>query len=70
MQSNSHKYNYLWCLRNPSRIRIGSSVAATLKCSQKIIDFDLPPVRTLKDMSEEEIVALERHYGVPVIRPS
>lgn len=29
-----------------------------------------PPVKTLRDMSEEEIVALERHYGCSVIRPS
>lgn len=29
-----------------------------------------PPVcRTLADMTEAEIVALEKHYGCPVIRP-
>jgi hypothetical protein len=28
-----------------------------------------PPVRTLRDMTEEEIVALEKKYGVPVKRP-
>jgi len=29
-----------------------------------------PPVRTLRDMSEEEITALEEYYGCPVIRPT
>lgn len=29
-----------------------------------------PPVRTLWDMSEEEITALEEQYGCPVIRPT
>lgn len=28
-----------------------------------------PPVRTLLDMSEKEIEALECEYGCPVIRP-
>ena len=28
-----------------------------------------PPVRTLRDMTEEEIVALEAKYKVPVKRP-
>jgi len=28
-----------------------------------------PPCRTLADMSETEICALERTYGAPVIRP-
>lgn len=28
-----------------------------------------PPCRTLADMTEEEIVAIEREYGCPVIRP-
>lgn len=28
-----------------------------------------PPVRTLADMSEDEIVAIEKRYGMPVIRP-
>jgi hypothetical protein len=28
-----------------------------------------PPCRTLRDMTEEEILAIEKQYGVPVIRP-
>jgi hypothetical protein len=28
-----------------------------------------PPVRSLKDMTEAEIQALEKQYGVPVKRP-
>jgi hypothetical protein len=30
---------------------------------------NLSPVRTLKDMSEQEIQALEKQYGCPVRRP-
>lgn len=29
-----------------------------------------PPCRTLETMTEEEIAALEREYGVPVRRPA
>jgi hypothetical protein len=29
-----------------------------------------PPMRTLADMTEPEICAIEREYGCPVIRPS
>jgi hypothetical protein len=32
--------------------------------------FEPAPVRTLADMSEEEIVALEKRYGCPVRRPN
>lgn len=32
--------------------------------------FSMPAVRTLEDMTEEEIRALEARYGVPVRRPS
>jgi hypothetical protein len=31
-----------------------------------IIHFDGPPVRTAKDMSQEEIAAIESQYGCPV----
>jgi hypothetical protein len=30
--------------------------------------FTMPPVRTLADMSEEEIAALEAQYGARVLR--
>ncbi len=33
------------------------------------LKFPGPPCRTLADMSEAEIVAIEREYGCPVIRP-
>lgn len=32
--------------------------------------WEPPPCRTLADMSEAEIVALEKHYGCPVRRPA
>ena len=32
--------------------------------------FSGPPCRTLADMTEEEIQAIEREYGCPVIRPT
>lgn len=32
--------------------------------------FEGPPCRTLADMTEAEIRALEREYGCPVIRPT
>jgi hypothetical protein len=32
--------------------------------------FEGPPCRTLADMTEAEIVAIEREYGCPVIRPT
>ncbi len=32
--------------------------------------FGHPPCRTLRDMTEPEIRALERTYGCPVIRPA
>jgi hypothetical protein len=28
------------------------------------------PVRTLKDMTEEEILVLEKHYGMKIRRPN
>jgi len=37
----------------------------------KLDDYDGPagPCRTLEDMTEDEILALENLYGVPVRRP-
>ena len=35
----------------------------------KRVTINHPPIRTLLDMSEDEILKLELHYGVPVIRP-
>lgn len=34
------------------------------------LKFPGPPCRTLADMTEAEIVAIEREYGCPVIRPT
>lgn len=33
------------------------------------MQFHGPPCRTLADMTEAEILAIEREYGCPVIRP-
>lgn len=33
------------------------------------MDFYGPPCKTLADMTEAEIVAIEQTYGAPVIRP-
>ncbi len=35
----------------------------------RVITFSHPPVRELKDMDEWELLALEMHYGCPVIMP-
>jgi hypothetical protein len=34
------------------------------------MEFRGPPCKTLADMTEPEIRALEREYGAPVIRPA
>lgn len=34
-----------------------------------LVIFKSSPVRTLKDMTEEEIIALEKKYNTKIIRP-
>jgi len=41
--------------------------AENLGCKPKVITFTGPPCRTLADMSELEILALEYQYGCPII---
>jgi len=36
----------------------------------KRVAGNYPPVRTLADMSEDEIQAIEKRYNMPVIRPT
>lgn len=45
------------------------SAKAIITRSKKRVVINHPPIRTLADMSEAEIVELERRYQMPVIRP-
>ena len=36
---------------------------------ERVKNIKPPPCRTLADMTEEEILDIEKRYGMPVIRP-
>jgi hypothetical protein len=73
MKTNSNRkragvYSHHWCApRGKNAKHKGATPSDPFRIG---FLFNPPPFRTLRDMTEAEIVAIEREYGCPVIRPT
>jgi hypothetical protein len=68
MRQGEHRFFHQW---SAPRSRAASFKGRVPPDREKLrLKFPGPPCRTLADMTEAEIAALEREYGCPVVRPN